>query len=155
MPVAGQNVTISLLERILATLAAVVCLIITILFWFSISSYQNIWPLPSLYFVELVAISIISAFIFVRGDPRGSLITWGTAGVISAFSILGAFSIGFFYLPIALLFTVVSITWDVRNKQHLTAHLGIFFVAGIVQSVLMFIAIRLHDPSVVFYVQVL
>jgi hypothetical protein len=155
MPVAGQNVTISLLERILATLAAVVCLIITILFWFSISSYQNIWPLPSLYFVELVAISIISAFIFVRGDPRGSLITWSTAGVISAFSILGAFSIGFFYLPIALLFTVVSITWDVRNKQHITAHLGIFFVAGIVQSALMFMAVRLHDPSAVFYIQVI
>ena len=155
MQVARQTVMVSRLERILAILAAALCLIITLLFWFSISNYQNIWPLPSLYFIELVAISFISTFIFVRGDPLGSLITWSAAGVITAFSILGAFSIGLFYLPIALLFTAVSITWDVRNKQHLTAHLGIFFIAGIVQSVLMFIAIRLHDPSVVFYVHVM
>jgi hypothetical protein len=150
MQVAGQTVTISRLERILITLAAAICLVITLLFWFRISGYQNMWPLPSLYFIELVAISTISAFIFVRGDPRGSLITWVAAGVISAFSILGAFSIGFFYLPIALIFTVVSVTSDVRNKQHITAHLAIFLFAGILQFVLMFIAIRWLDPSAVF-----
>ena len=141
MQVARQTVVISRLERILAILAAVVCLIITLIFWFSLSAYQNMWPLPGLYFIEMVALSIISAFIFVRGDPRGSSITWGTAGVISAFSILGAFSIGFFYLPVALLFGVISIIWDARNKQHILAHLGIFLIAGIVQLVLMFIAI--------------
>jgi hypothetical protein len=150
MPVAGQTVTISLTERILAILAAVLCLIITLLFWFSISAYQNMWPLPDLYFVELVAFSFISTFIFVRGDPLGSLITWSAAGVITAFCILGAFSIGLFYLPIALIFTLISVTSDVRNKQHIGAHLAIFLVVGIMQSVLMFAVIRLHDPSTVF-----
>jgi hypothetical protein len=150
MQVARQTVMISRLERILAILAAVVCLIITLLFWFDLSAYQDMWPLPGIYFIELVAISIISAFLFARGDPLSSLITWGAAGVITAFSILGAFSIGLFYLPIGLIFGLISVTSDVRNKQHIAAHLGIFLIAGIVQSVLMFIVIRLHDPSAVF-----
>lgn len=150
MQVAGQSVVISRLERILAFLAAAVCLIITLLFWFSIRAYQNVWPLPGLYFVEIVALSFISAFMFIRGDLLGSLITWGAAGIISAFSILGAFSIGLFYLPIALIFTLISITADVRNKRHIAAHLGIFLVAGLAQLVLMFTVIRLLDPSAVF-----
>ena len=108
------------------------------------------WPLPALYFIEMVVLSIISAFIFVRGNPRDQFITWATAGVISAFSILGALSVGFFYLPVALIFAVISVTSAVRNKQPITTHLGIFLIAGIAQLALMFAAIRLHDPSAIF-----
>jgi len=150
MQVARQSVTVSRLERILAILAAVVCLIITLVFWFRISPYQSMWPLPGLYFVEMVSFSFISTFIFVRGDPRGSLMTWVAAGVISAFSILGAASVGFFYLPVALMFSVISLTWDVRNKRNKPARLGIFLIAGLVQSVLMLAAIWLHTSSTVF-----
>jgi hypothetical protein len=132
---------ISPLERFLAILGAVVCLIITLVFWFSISPYESMWPLPGFYFVEIVSLSFISTFIFVRGDPRGSLMTWVAAGVISAFSFLGAASVGFFYLPIALMFSVISLIWDVRNKQQRLTHLGIFLIAGIVQSELMLAAI--------------
>ena len=141
---------VSRLERILAILAAVLCLFITLVFWFSISAYQSMWPLPGLYFIEMVALSFISTFTFVRGDPRGSLITWFAAGVILAFSILGAFSVGFFYLPVALIFGVISLTWDVRNKQQRLTHLGIFLMAGIVQSVLMLSVIWLRNFGIVF-----
>src|SRR5688500_1897098 len=150
MQVARQSVRISRLERILAILAAVVCLIITLVFWFSISPYDSRWPLPGLYFVEMISLSFISTFIFVRGDPRGSLMTWVAAGVIGAFSFLGAASVGFFYLPVALMFSVISLTWDVRNKQNKPARLGIFLIAGIVQSALMLAAIRWHYPSTAF-----
>ena len=150
MQVTKQTTITSPLERFLAILGAVICLIITILFWLSVSAYQNMWPLPALYFIEMVILSIISAFIFVRGDPRDQFITWATAGVISAFSILGALSVGFFYLPVALIFAVISVTSAVRNKQPITAHLGIFLIAGIAQLALMFAAIRWHDPSAIF-----
>jgi len=150
MQVTRQTTINSPLERFLAILGAVVCLIITILLWVSVSAYQPMWPLPALYFIEMVVLSIISAFIFVRGDPRDQFITWSTAGVISAFSILGAASVGFFYLPVALIFAVISVTSTVRNKQRITAHLGIFLIAGIVQMALMFAAIRLLDPSAIF-----
>ena len=138
---ATQTTITSPLERFLAVLAAVVCLIITILLWLSVSANQTMWPLPALYFIEMVAFSMISAFIFVRGDRRQQFIIWGTAGVISAFSILGALSVGFFYLPVALILAAIAVTSDVRNKQHITAHLGVFLIAGIAQLALMLAAI--------------
>jgi hypothetical protein len=150
MQVTRQTSRTSQIERFLAILGAAVCLIITILIWLSLSAYQNMWPLPGLYFIEIVALSTISAFLFVRGDPREHFITWGAAGVISAFSIVGALSVGFFYLPVALIFAVISVTSDLRNKQRITAHLGIFLIAGIAQVALMYAAIRLLDSSAVF-----
>ena len=150
MQVTSPTVMVSRLERMLAILAAVVCLSITLVIWIRISAYQGMWPLPGLYFIEMVSLSFISTFIFVRGDPRGSLITWVAAGVMSAFSIIGAFSVGFFYLPVALMLGVISLTWDVRNKQQFLTHLGIFLIAGIVQSALMLAAIWLRNSGAVF-----
>jgi hypothetical protein len=150
MQVTRQITMTSPLERILAIFGAAICLFITILLWLSVSTYQSMWPLPGLYFIEMVVLSIISAFIFVRGNPRNKFISWGAAGVISAFSMLGALSVGFFYLPVALIFAVISVTSDVRNKQDIMAHLGSFLIAGIAQLVLMFAAIRLLHPNAVF-----
>jgi hypothetical protein len=139
MPVTKQTIIISPWERVLAILAAVLCLTITILLWWSVSAYQAVWPLPALYFIEIVTLSILSAFMFVRGDPRGPFLTWGAAGAIGVFSILAALSIGLFYFPFALLFAIISITSDVRNKKHIPAHLGTFFLAGIAQFALILI----------------
>ena len=141
MSVTKESIVTSPLERFLAIFAAVVCLIITSLFWLSISSYQAMWPLPGLYFLEIVTLSIVSAFMVARGDPRGQYLTWGTAGVIGVFSILAALSVGFFYLPVALIFAVISVTSDVRNKKNIPAHLGIFLIAGIAQFALILAAI--------------
>lgn len=141
MPVTKQTIITSPWERVLAILAAVLCLSLTILFWLSLSSYQAMWPLPALYFIELVALSILSAFMFVRGDPRGPFLTWGAAGVIGIFSIFAAFSVGFFYFPFALIFAIISVTSDVRNQKHIPAHLGTFLIAGIAQLALMLAAI--------------
>ena len=118
MQVTKETITTSF-ERFLAILEAVLCLGVTIALWLSLSAYQNMWPLPGLYFIEMVTLSIISTFLFVRSDPRDKFITWVAAGVISAFSILGALSVGFFYLPVALIYTIISVTSDVRNKQKL------------------------------------
>ena len=98
----------------------------------------------------MVALSILSAFTFFRADPRNKFITWGAVGIIGAFSIVGAFSVGFFYLPVALIFAIILVTSDVRNKQHILAHLGICLIAGIAQGVLMFTIIRLLYPNAGF-----
>src|SRR5688500_10279849 len=114
MQVAIQSVRVSRLERILAILAAVVCLTITVVVWFTESPYQSMWPLPGLYFVEIVSLSFISTFIFVRGDPRGSLMTWVAAGVISAFSSLAVAPAGFSFYPVAWWFVVYPLLWAFR-----------------------------------------
>jgi hypothetical protein len=47
-----------------------------------------------------------------------------------------------------LMFSVISLTWDVRNKQNRPARLGIFLIAGIVQLALMLAANWLHIRAV-------
>ena len=129
MQVPGQNITRPL-ERFCAILAVAVCLILTFAIWKRVSAYQAMWPLPGLYFIEMAGVSTFGAFSFVRGWPTGTVITWGAAGAFSAFSILGAWSVGFFYLPIALLFTAISVTSDVRNRRNLLPRLGVFLFTG-------------------------
>ena len=130
-------VTTTLLEKILAILAAVVCLVSTILLWGGISDHQSMWPLPGLYFIMVMVLGVLGAFSFIWGGSIGKFITWGAAGALLGFSILGAFSVGFFYLPAALLLIVISITSVVRNKAPLLAHLAVGLVVGLALVALM------------------
>lgn len=145
-----NTIATSLAERIFAVLGVIICLVITIPIWRSTSAQQLTWPLPALYFIEMLALSIISAFLFIRGNAWGRVIIWGAVGLIFGFSILGALSVGFFYLPVAIIFAGISITSDLRNKQRIRRHLAVCLVAGIAQVVLMFAAIRLLYPGVFF-----
>lgn len=130
-------------ESLLVILGAAACLGITLVIWRSISAYQPMWPLPGLYFLEIVALSILCALVFVLGGPSGGTITWAAVGMLAAFSILGALSVGFFYLPVTLLFGVAALIYDLRNKQSIAAHLGACLLAGVAQAALMLALIHL------------
>ena len=132
----------TLFERILAILAAVICLFTTGFLWWSVSAVQSIWPLPSLYFVEVAALGILGAYAFIRAGRIEKFITWGVTGALIGFAILGALSVGFFYLPVAMIFAAISITSDLRNHQPLAAHLGVCLLAGLVQGALMLAVIQ-------------
>jgi hypothetical protein len=142
-----QTVTTHWLEKSLALLGVAACLIITIVIGGNVSSYQPMWPLPGLYFLEMAAFSLFSTFMFIRGNPSRGFIIWGTVGALTAFSILGAFSVGFFYLPVVLIFAIVAITSDVRNRQPIWSHLGVCVLAGLIQAALMLAAIRWLYPT--------
>jgi hypothetical protein len=138
------------LERFLATLGAAACLVITIAIWRSVSSYQSMWPLPALYLIEMPAVSILAAWMVARNGQTTALFAWAVVGILFAFSIIGAWSVGFFYLPVAIIFTVVSVAFDARTRQPVAAHLGAFFLAAIAQAAIMFAVIRLLSSSAVF-----
>ena len=131
-------------ERILAIAGMIICLVLTAILWWSIGAQQSMWPFPGLYFIEMAALSVVCAFIaFGNGDPRGQFILWGAVGIFIGFSILGAMSVGFFYLPVAIIFGAIAILSDIRNRQPVALHLGVCLIAGIVQVILMLAAIRL------------
>ena len=143
-----QNTTpVHPLERFLAILAAVLCLVITIVIWLSVSAYQPMWPLPALYFVEVTALGILSAFMFIRGGRMGRMFTWASAGIFLAFSLVGAFSVGFLYLPITLLFAAISVSSSAGQKQLMRTGLAAFLIAGLAQAALMLVVIRLLYPD--------
>jgi len=102
------------------------------------------WPLPALYFVEMAALSVVVALlVFFDGSPLCKFIIWAALGIFIAFSILGAWSVGFFYLLVAILFGVIAIRSDLRDKQPVAAHIAVCLIAGLLQVVLMLAAIRL------------
>jgi hypothetical protein len=132
------------LDRILAIAGTVLCLAVTAVLWISIGAQQGLWPLPALYFIEMALLSMVCALlVFFDGSPLGRFIIWGAVGIFTGFSILGAWSVGFFYLPVAIIFAVIAVRSDLKNKQPIVVHIGAGLLAGMVQVVLMLVAICL------------
>jgi hypothetical protein len=130
-------------ERILAIAGAGICLVVTVILSGSIGAQQNLWPLPGLYFIEMAVLSLVCALLaFVADNPLSHFITWVSVGIFTGFSILGAWSVGFFYLPVAVIFAVIVIRSDLRIKRHIAAHIGVWLIAGLVQVILMLVVIR-------------
>ena len=138
------------LEGWLAILGALGCLILTAIIWQQVRAYQGIWPLPGLYFIELASVSVISTAVFIHHAPTGVIFTWCAAGIFAAFFYAAGFSVGLFYLPVALIYAGISISYDVRNRGPIAMHLLVAIIAGAAQFALMLILIRLLNPDAIF-----
>jgi hypothetical protein len=130
-------------ERFLALLAEAICMVVTFLIWRSVSAFQPMWPLPGLYLIEMVVLSVLATLPFARGAQTSTGITWAATGIFLAFCMLGAFSVGFLYLPTALIFAVIAVTSTLRTRQSMGRYLAVCLLAGLAQAIVMLIAIRL------------
>jgi hypothetical protein len=135
------------LERLLAVIGTAICLIVSALIWQVVSRQQPMWPLPDLYLLEMLAASVLGTWgIWSNGSrqsPLRGILIWVVAGVLFAFVIMGAFSIGFFFTPVAGLFAIAAILSDRRQAHNLIVHLGVGLAAALVQAALMLAVIRL------------
>jgi hypothetical protein len=138
------------LERFLAVLGTVICLVLSVLVWLVFSAQQSMWPLPDLYLLEMLAGSILATWSLWSNEsglsPLRGILTWVVVGVLFAFVIIGSFSIGFWFIPVAGLFAIAAILSDRRQGRNLVINLGIGLVAAIVQAALMLVAIRFLYP---------
>jgi peptidoglycan/LPS O-acetylase OafA/YrhL len=127
------------LERILAVLAAAACLLICALIWQVVSAQQPMWPLPALYLLEMLAASILGVWDIWSSETRqhGAIVTWVAAGILLAFVILGAWSVGFLFIPVASLLAAAAVLSDRRQGRNLALHLGVGLGAAFVQAALM------------------
>jgi hypothetical protein len=134
-------------ERILAVIGTGLCLIVSVLVWLTFSTQQSMWPLPDLYLLEILAASILGVWCLWGDEPELSplrgILTWVTVGILFAFVIMASFSIGLWFLPVAILFVVAAILADRRKGYNLAVHLGIGLAAAFIQATLMIIIIRL------------
>lgn len=135
------------LEWVFSVLGAINCILISILF--SLSQIQlpggdlsDIWPLPAIYFLEIITLGIMCVIAVAKNqDHAGSFwsgIPWICSGILFAFVILGAWTIGFFLIPAMILFLIVGIMGDRRIKGNIALHLIYFVSGGIAQSILVF-----------------
>ena len=134
------------LERVLCLSAAVACDAITILLWQRVSLFQPIWPLPAMYFIELVLLTAAAATWFLSGRLGGVIVLWVVTGVLAGFCILGSFSVGFIYWPITLLFLAAAAISEWRSQTPFGPHLAICLFAATAQAAVMLGIIRLMYP---------
>ena len=133
------------LERLLAALAAAICLILCALIWQAVSAQQPMWPLPALYLLEMLAASILGVWDIWSGETRqhGAIVTWVVTGILLAFVIIGAWSVGFLFIPVTGLLAISAVLSDRRLGRNLALHLGVGFAAALAQAALMLGVIRL------------
>ncbi|MFC1923005.1 hypothetical protein ACFLY4_06920 [Chloroflexota bacterium] len=135
------------LEWVLSVLGAINCILIPILF--SLAQIQvpdgnlsDIWPLPAIYFLEIISLGILCVIAVAKNQnqPKSlwSGIPWICSGILFAFVILGAWTIGFYLIPAMILFLIVGIMGDRRIKGDIALHLIYFVSGGIAQSILVF-----------------
>jgi len=142
------------LERLLAALAAAICLILCTLIWQVLSAQQPMWPLPALYLLEMPAASILGLWDIWSGEtrpsPSGGIVTWAVTGILFAFVIIGAWSVGFLFIPVAGLFGIAAVLSDRRQGHNLVVHLGVGLAAALAQTALMLAVIRFLYTGAIF-----
>src|SRR3990172_12471338 len=141
------------LERYLALWAAAVCSIISIRVFQLVGSMQPVGPLPALYLVEVTSLTWVAAWILIRERPGSAAVVCAVAGVLSGFSILGAWTIGFFYLPVVLLLAIAAelATW----RRHGPSPVGLAsFAVGFAGQVVLMLAILQLVPSLTTFLVV-
>jgi hypothetical protein len=137
-------------ERVLAIAAAAFCVLLTASLWLSLSRQQAMWPLPALYFLEMVAASLVGLWTVYRDKAPANLLVWAAVGVQVGFALIGALSVGFFYLPAAGLLGLAALWLDRHAWRQLPLHLGLALLAAVAQAALMLVLIRVLNPGAIF-----
>lgn len=134
------------LEWIFCLLGVLNCIIVLIAFIPSQLSSEgliSIWPLPFIYFIEIAVLGIL-CLVSVgiqreKLNSKWSGVPWICSGVLLAFVILGAWTIGFFLIPALILFLLVGIMIDRRLQGDIALHLIFFVSAGLAQASIVFV----------------
>nr|MBI2905626.1 hypothetical protein [Chloroflexota bacterium] len=131
------------LKQFLAIVAVGVCAIISALIWQAVSARQPMWPLPALYLLEMVALSLAAALGNAHDSATGGRAAWGGGvGAVLAFVAMGAWSVGFLHIPVAVLLIITGILRNRRQRLNMAIHLGICAAAAVAQVALMLAVIR-------------
>ena len=138
------------LERFLAIIGAIVCLVLTLRIWQVFGSRQYMWPLPGLYLVEMLSLSLAVSVAVVRESRFAGAIAWATLGAMGAFAVLAAWTIGLLYLPVIIPIAIVGILLVRRSGLSLLIQSLIFLVATAAQTGAIFAAIRILYPGAAF-----
>jgi hypothetical protein len=114
------------------------------------TALQNLYPLPLLYFIEIIGLSFLAILGLNAGAtqsdrPRWTpALPWIAAGGLLAFVLLGGFSIGFYLAPGMLAFIAAAILSDRRQNHNLAGHAAVLILAAIVQVTIMLAAVASH-----------
>lgn len=132
------------LVNLLATLSLAGSLVITLRTWAAVAEFQETWPLPALYFLELVALPAVAAFFAFRRETYLSRVAFAAAGAMLAFCLIGAWSIGLLYLLPAILVLLLGLTSREVSHEPWTTCAAFLIGLAILQGAVMIAVIQLR-----------
>jgi hypothetical protein len=127
------------IEAVSGIAGAAICILDAILF--SQAQPDQFWPFPGLYLLEigLAGLAGAAAILLSAGNQTSlwASIVWVVAGILLAFVVLGAFSVGPLLIPATLAFTLAGLLGDLRRQRNVLQHLVVFVLAALVQGLVM------------------
>jgi len=117
-----------------------ICLVVSVLSWLQLSAVLPMWPIPGLYLVEMVLVSGVGLTAVFLGWAR---LIWVVSGLFLGFAMVGAWSVGLLYLPVAVLFLFAAGLATHRRGRSLAAGILVCLAAAFVQGGVMLEAIQL------------
>jgi len=121
-------------EKAFIAIAFLYDVLITAYVWGYIALQQPIWLFPGLYFLELLLLSGAALLSVFQSWPRRMHIVAVAAGVTTSFAVMGLFSVGLFYVPLALLLWIASLFSWRSSRQSLLTLLGLYILGAAVQA---------------------
>jgi hypothetical protein len=132
-----------LLEKWLSGLALGFSAAVTTWLWIAVASRQPMWPFPGGYFVEVVLLPGLVALLVWRGNTGRTRAGFAVTGAITAFCVLGAWSVGLFYVPLAILLLVGAIAGGSSTRESAAAQAGYLVGGFVLQAGAMLALVRL------------
>jgi hypothetical protein len=132
-----------IIQWVLAAIGAGICIGAAAAFWRSQS--DHLWPIPGLYLIEVAALGVVGFVSLTVRAQAGSgwrIVPWIVTGVLLAFVILGAWTIGQPLFPALLAFLIAAILASLQSKR-LIRYLGALLMAGTVQAGVMLAVVAL------------
>jgi hypothetical protein len=131
------------LEKLLSALSFALSLLITARLWLIVVSRQSMWLFPGLYFLEVVVLPglvVISTFRAALPRTRVACIA---AGALTAFSILGAWTVGLFYAPLVILLLATVLASRSATHENLLTCVAFFIGSILLQGLAMLSLVQL------------
>lgn len=137
---------------ILAVIAALIAIWDVAIFTnYTISNANNfvevlseLFLLPGLYFLQIIAIVLFGIAAVWNGAPKWTLWLWTMGGILTTFSILGAFSIGPLLMPVTVLTLINALLFTRGAEESAWWRLGRFAAGALGQAAVMFSLIMIH-----------
>jgi hypothetical protein len=132
-----------IVQWVLAAIGAGICIGTAIAFW----RYQmdDLWPIPGLYLIEVAALGVAgfaSLTLLANSGSGWRIVPWIVTGILLAFVILGAWTIGQPLFPAMLAFLIAAILAGLQSKR-LIRYLSVLLMASIIQAGVMLAVIAL------------
>ena len=138
------------LDLLLSGAGALVCLAVCAALWrtnlFGLAQPGDV--VPYLYVLEMLGVALLGLWGAYRARRQNgrlwALVPWAAGGATAGFSLLGAFSIGLAFAPVAVLLSLGALAGDVRRRHRPWGGLGMLALAAVAQTAAMLALVAIH-----------